>query len=427
MNTLRLFTIAALVVGVLLASDAPGSFPNPTAAASQAGADLPPVVLDAIDPYRWSESALTVAPGQVIQVTNRGVTAHTFTVREWGIDVSLPTLETVEIVVPPDVQPGEQFTFLCSEPGHQELGHEGTITIVTPEEILANQQPDGSDGAPEHIVLETRDDFSWSLPAFDVEAGQFIEVHNTGVLEHHFVVDEWGINETVSSGEIKLVQVPDTVGAGQQFVFYCSVPGHQAGGMEGTITVIEPATTGGSGGSGDSGGRGAAQRRTEPDLERFLPGANTLGDGWSQVRTGDARAVVPGFDTASAQIFPGHGRGATYVGPEGSRATIVVLPFSPASVPTNQIEDAILIVQGLMMTDWETELRDGSDISPPVGCDGATRAGGVTSVYTLPAGSTVCELRSAGVAIFVSVEGRYADWSGIEAADQVVTRLLERA
>lgn len=421
MNTLRLFSVTALLLGILLATDALASFSGSTASANQPANELPPVVLDALDPYRWSTSELSAAPGQAILVTNRGVTAHTFTVREWGIDVPLPTLETVEITVPADLQPGEQFSFLCSEPGHQELGQEGTVTIVTPEEILAAQQPAGADGEADHIVLETRDDFSWSLPSFEAVAGQFIEVRNTGVLEHHFVVDEWGVNETISSGEVRLVQVPDTAEAGQQFVFYCSVPGHRAGGMDGTITVIEPATPGGTGDSG------ATQRRTEPNLERFLPDAGTLGDGWSLVRTGDARAVVPDFDNASAQIFPGQGRGATYVGPEGSRATILVLPFSPASVPTNQIEDAILNVQLLMMADWVTELRDGSEISPPAGCDGATRAGGVTSVYTLPAGSTVCELRSAGIAILVSVEGRHADWSGIEAADQVVARLLQRA
>jgi len=84
----------------------------------------------------------------------------------------------------------------------------------------------------------------------------------------------------------------------------------------------------------------------------------------------------------------------------------------------------------LMMTEWEADLRDGaalSQIAPPSGCDIANRAAGVTRVYTLPAGSTVCQLRSAGIAIFVAVEGEYADWSGIEAADQVVARLLERA
>ncbi len=419
MTSPRVLHLAALILAVVLAAVTPLASTSTTAVASQQGADLPPVDLDALDPDRWSLSELVVAPGQTIRVTNRGVSAHTFTVREWGMDVPLPTLQTVEIVVPADLQPGDQFTFFCSEPGHQALGQEGTVTIVAPEEVLAGQQPADAGASSERIVIETRDDFSWSLPSLEVVAGQFIEIRNPGVLEHHFVVDEWDINETISSGEVKLVQVPDSVAAGQQFLFYCSVPGHQAGGMEGTITVIAPADP--------ASGSDPNPRRTEPNFDRFLPDAETLGTGWSLVRTGDARAVVPDYDNASAQIFPGQGRGATYVGPNGSRATILVLPFSATGVPSNQIVEAIVNVQVLMMADWETDLRDAGDISPPAGCDAANRAGGVTSVYTLPAGSTVCQLRSAGIAIFVTVEGAYADWSGIEAADQVVARLLERA
>lgn len=422
MTTPRFLHLVALILSIVLAVGGPVSPAGTTAAAKQDVAALPPVDLDALDPDRWSVSDLQVAPGQTIRVTNRGAQPHTFAVREWGIDIPLPTLETVEIVVPVDVRPGDQFTFFCNEPGHQSLGQEGIITVITAEDVLAAQPASDSGTSPERIILETRDDFSWSLPTFEVAAGQFIEVRNTGVLEHHFVVEEWGINETVSSGEIKLVQVPDTVEVGQQFVYYCSVPGHRAGGMEGTITV-----TASSSAFDPASGSDPNQRRSEPNLDRFLPDAETLGTGWSLVRTGDARAVVSEFDNASVRVFPGAGRGATYVGPEGSRATILVLPFSPASVPSNQIEDAILIVQQLMMTEWESQLRDGSEISPPSGCDSATRAGGVTRVYTLPAGSTVCELRSAGIAIFVAVEGEYADWSGIEAADQVVARLLQRA
>lgn len=387
--------------------------------------DLPPLELDALDPYRWSLSELVAAPGQTIRITNRGVMAHTFTVREWGMEVTLPTLETVEITVPTDVQPGDEFTFLCSEPGHQALGQEGTIRIVTPEEILASQQGSDPGSTPDRIVLETRDDFSWSLSEIDVVAGQFIEVVNSGVLEHHFVVDEWGINETISAGEIKLVQVPETVEPGQQFTFYCSVPGHRAGGMEGVFTVVK-ANTDPTG----SGGPGGLQRPTEPDLGRFLPGGEELGTGWSLVRSGDARAVIQNYDNISAKVFPGEGRGATYVGPQGSRATIVVLPFSATGVPTNQVDDAIVNVQLLMMSEWETDLRLGSSLNrlaPPSGCDMANRASGVTKVYTLPAGSTVCQLRSAGIAIFVAVEGQYSEWVGVEAADQVVAKLLQGA
>lgn len=408
----------ALIVAIVLVAGVPTVPSTGAAVARQDPAALPPLDLDALDPARWSLSVIVAAPGQVIRVTNRGVQPHTFAVREWGIDVPLPTLETVEITVPSEVAPGTEFVFFCSEPGHQSLGQEGLIRIVTPEEVLSAQGAGDSGATAERIVLETRDDFTWSPPAFEVVPGQFIEVRNPGVLEHHFVVDEWGINETVSSGEVVLVQVPEAVEPGQQFVFYCSVPGHRAAGMEGTITVSASA------GAGDPN---AVPPRSEPNLERFIPGADTLGDGWSLVRTGNARAVVPDFDNASVRIFPGEGRGATYVGPLGSRATILILPFEPTGTPTNQIEDAILNVQLLMMVDWETDLRDASDISPPAGCDNASRAGGVTRIYTLPAGSTVCQLRSAGIAIFVAVEGAYADASGIEAADLVIARLLQRA
>jgi len=221
----------------------------PPSAAAQDAATLPPVTIDALDPHQWSVSSLAVAPGQTILVTNRGVQPHTFTVLEWGIDVPLPSLETVEIVVPSDVRPGETYAFFCSEPGHRALGQEGSITIVTPEEILAGSEPVTGDAEPARLVLETRDDFSWSIPDLQLAPGQILEIRNPGVLEHHFVVDEWPINETISAGETKLVQVPEDLQEGQTFVFYCSVPGHREQGMEGTITIVgQPRTIPNAGG-----------------------------------------------------------------------------------------------------------------------------------------------------------------------------------
>jgi len=383
--------LAVMVAATLLVA-APGSASQSQPGSAEPETPLPPVHLDALDPYLWSLGELVVTPGQTLLVTNRGVTPHTFTVREWGVDVKLPTLETVEIVFLDDLEPGDVLTFLCSEPGHQSLSQEGTVLIVTPEEILKNSRGDGA-SADERVILETRDDFGWSLPSFEVVAGQIVEVRNTGVLEHHFVVDEWDINETISAGEVTMIQAPNSLEVGQQFTFYCSVPGYRAGGMEGVITVVARDAT-----IDESGNPGGAQRRDQPNLGRFLPEADVLGAGWSMVREGNARAVVQNCDNASA--------------------------------PTNQIEDAILNVQLLMMTEWETDLLDGgtlSRIAPPQGCDVANRAAGVTRVYTLPAGSTVCQLRCAGVAIFVAVEGVYAETIGVEAADQVIARLLQRA
>lgn len=416
---MRSVVLAVVVLGMLGGSWSGGHFPI-SAAAGQADETLPPLELDALDDYRWSLTDLQVAPGQTILITNRGAMSHTFAVTEWGVDVVLPTLETVEVVVPTDLVPGEQFVFFCSEPGHEALGQAGTITIVTPQaarDAASSTQPESL----ERIVLETGDDFSWSAAAIEAQPGQFIEVRNGGVLEHHFVVDDWGINETISAGELKLIQVPTDVRPGDQFTFYCSVPGHQQGGMQGTITIVAPQ---------EAGAGTRAVRRSEADLSRFLPPADALGDGWSLVRTGNARSVLPDYEHASSRVFPGEGRGATYVGPRGSRATVIVLPFSVTDAPTNQVEDAVLAVQLMMMAEWEADLRLGealNEIAPPAGCDTVSRASGITRIYTLPAGSTVCQLRGAGIAIFVAVEGQYGDWSGVEAADQVVTRVLLRA
>jgi plastocyanin len=383
---------------------------------------LPPVELDALDGNRWSLTSIEVAPGQVIRITNRGAMAHDFTVDEWGVSVTLPTLETVEVTVPTDLSPGQQFTYYCTEPGHAVLGQTGTITIVTPEQVLASQPNRQGSSAPERVVIQTGDDFSFSPSSIEVTPGQVIEVQNNGVLQHHFVVDEWAINETISPGEVKLVQIPADVRPGDTFVFYCSVPGHQAGGMQGDILILDQPDS--------SGDENNPPIRSEADLGRFLPSAEALGTGWALVRTGNARAVLPDYDNVSPRVFPGEGRGATYVGPAGSRTTVIVLPFAPLEAPANQIEDAVLAVQLMMMVEWEADLRQGdafNQIAPPTGCDAANRASGITRVYTLPAGSTVCQLRSVGVAIFVAVEGQYSEWSGVEAADQVIARLLQRA
>lgn len=396
---------------------------------------LPPIELDALDPTRWSMDELFGAPGQIVRITNRGVQPHTFAVREWGIDVPLPTLETVDVEIPDTAQPGDVVTFFCSEPGHRELGQVGTITIVDTASVLAamdDPQRTSASGS-NRVVIETSDAFAWSPNVVEASPGQIIEVRNVGVLEHHFAIDEWGINETISAGEVTLIPVPIDVAVGQAFVFYCTVPGHRGRGMEGTLTIIEGhRTQSGSdpGTAGASTGGATNVPVSGADLDRFLPRTDIFGAGWSEVRTGNARAVIPDFDGVSSQVFPGEGRGATFIGPAGSRSTIIVLPFSATNAPTNQIEDAILNVQVAMMQEWETDLASSASldrIEPPAGCDIADRASGITRVYTLPAGSTVCQLRSAGVAIFVAVEGQVGEWTSVEAADQIIARLLQAA
>jgi uncharacterized cupredoxin-like copper-binding protein len=80
-------------------------------------------------------------------------------------------------------------------------------------------------------------EFFFEPDAFTVPAGTDVEVvvDNQGVVEHDFVVEGYEGNEiyatpgTTASGTINLPAGAHT--------FYCSIPGHRASGMEGTVTA----------------------------------------------------------------------------------------------------------------------------------------------------------------------------------------------
>jgi hypothetical protein len=132
----------------------------------------------------------------------------------------------------------------------------------------------------------------------------------------------------------------------------------------------------------------------------------------------------------SAEIFPYEGLGAVYVGPQGSRVTLIVLPLTDRALPANQIKDAMSGVQNSMMQAWTRDRITSAgyvDADPPSGCDAAQRASGIVPVLTIPAGATACQLRGAGVAIFVTVEGTVGDLTGVAAADEVISLLLTQS
>jgi hypothetical protein len=274
------------------------------------------------------------------------------------------------------------------------------------------------------VTLEMRDDLTWNTTNLELAPGQILQVRNTGVIEHHFVVDEWDINETISSGEIRLVLIPGDAQPGQSFTFYCSIPGHRAAGMEGTITIV-PGT--------DSppalGGPGSKLAVREADIEQFVPDASLFGEGWSEVRSGNVRSIVPQWSQINVTVFPGDGIGVVFVGPAGSRAAVAVLPLQTAAIPTNQIQQAMDDMQFALMDEWNANSTNSvnlENVPPPPGCTMAQRAVGVAGMQTLPAGMTVCQVRNANVAIFVTVEGEIDGKSGAEASDQIVSLLMEK-
>lgn len=101
-----------------------------TGATSGAGANTGEsggVTLEALDPYEWSQTEISAAPGDTIQVVNAGLSQHDFTVDELNIAEPL-TDQPVTITIPEDAKPGT-YEFYCSIPGHKEQGMVGTLTV----------------------------------------------------------------------------------------------------------------------------------------------------------------------------------------------------------------------------------------------------------------------------------------------------------
>jgi plastocyanin len=388
---------------------------------------LPPIVIDALSGFRWSNDDFLAAPGQRLVITNRDVQRHSFTIDEWDIDQSLPTLVPFEILIPEEAEIGSSVTFYSAVADDREQGLEGVIHIVSEDELLADTDRSLTVATTiqNRLQIEIGDDFAFTPSSLDVEPGAFIEVRNIGLVEHHFVVDEWSVNETIPSSDVALVQVPEDARVGNVFTFYCSVPGHEAQGMSGTLTIVSGRMTVETISPDRESGVTVGK-----DLRPFIPEAVFLGEEWSKVRSGDAETLVPQDDALSLEIFPYEGLGAVYVGPQGSRVTLVVLPLTDRVLPANQIRDAMSSVQDSMMQAWTKDRITSAgyiDADPPTGCDAAQRVSGIVPVLTIPAGATACQLRSAGVAIFVTVEGAIGDLTGVAAADEVIARLLTQS
>ena len=88
------------------------------------------ILLEALDPYAWSQTEITLAPGESFEVVNAGLSTHDFTVDELGIAEVL-TGDAVTTTIPEDAEPGT-YEFYCSIPGHREGGMVGTLTIEAP-------------------------------------------------------------------------------------------------------------------------------------------------------------------------------------------------------------------------------------------------------------------------------------------------------
>jgi plastocyanin len=96
----------------------------------------------------------------------------------------------------------------------------------------------GGDGTALELVAGPGSELKFDQTSLEAPAGEVtITMTNEGDLPHNVAIEGNGVDEkgeVVTKGGTSTVTA--TLEAGE-YTFYCSVPGHQAGGMEGTLTV----------------------------------------------------------------------------------------------------------------------------------------------------------------------------------------------
>lgn len=88
----------------------------------------------------------------------------------------------------------------------------------------------------EHLTL-TADPggaFSFDQTELTAAAGEItIELVNDSGVPHNVEIEGDGVSDTITEGSTELMA---SLEAGE-YVFFCNIPGHREGGMEGTLTV----------------------------------------------------------------------------------------------------------------------------------------------------------------------------------------------
>lgn len=113
---------------------------------------------------------------------------------------------------------------------------------ASPEASPADGEASADTGGAENSATTSVEafDIGYDKDALTLKPGDTITFKNTGALEHDFVVDELGISEAAEAGRDEItITIPEDAEPGD-YEFYCSVPGHKAAGMVGTLTIEAP-------------------------------------------------------------------------------------------------------------------------------------------------------------------------------------------
>jgi plastocyanin len=109
---------------------------------------------------------------------------------------------------------------------------------VAAEEAAAEEEEAAAAGEEIALSAEPTGDLAFDVTELQAETGTVtLAMENPSPIEHNVSIDGGGVDEegeTVGEGETSTVTAELDRG---EYAFYCSVPGHREGGMEGTLTV----------------------------------------------------------------------------------------------------------------------------------------------------------------------------------------------
>ncbi|MEZ4497070.1 MAG: cupredoxin domain-containing protein [Thermomicrobiales bacterium] len=242
---------------------ATGSTPAPAAggdsAAASGSVDVP---VSAVD-IAFEETTLT-GPADTdftITLTNNGTAQHDFVIE--GTDFKTSILNGGQSQTITVNLPAGEYTYFCSVPGHRAAGMEGTLTISadggasmapaaestpapaaesTPAPVAAADSTPAATGdsdaasGPVDVQVSAVDiAFEETTLAGPADTDFTITVTNNGVAQHDFVIEGTDFKtDLLNAGESQTLTVNLPAG---EYTYYCSVPGHRASGMEGTLTI----------------------------------------------------------------------------------------------------------------------------------------------------------------------------------------------
>ncbi len=143
-------------------------------------------------------------------------------------------------------KPG-RYLIVCNEYcglHHQDM--KGFLTVATAAELGRNEvappaattTPAAASGSALQVTADPNNGLSFDKNALEVKAGTVtIAMKNPAALLHNVAIKGNGVDvkgEVVSSGATSTVTAVLKPGT---YTFYCSVPGHEAAGMKGTLAV----------------------------------------------------------------------------------------------------------------------------------------------------------------------------------------------